>query len=368
MAAKRLVERITQPLAGARVDREAGVIYGVKLCGFESANGRDYPAAVFRRDIAKYENAPINFNHGRERLVENVGGKIRNARVDADGTPRGDAHLLKTHPHYAPVMEAAENHPDLLGFSHVAVCRTGRGSNGREVVEGLELVESVDLVAQPATTKGFFEDRPVKISLKQFAERVGPKLGPDTWGALTKLCREMGDEMADAPVMDPPPDDSADAPDLKSALMSALAPMLDDAFDSGDPTKLIAALKDFIKLHAKHTGGDAPPDDAGDDSADDSGPPSKESANPVPLSTLFAECKAGGLEAVAPDLLEVLAATATPAARAAVIRLAREAKARPAEAPRSPARAPGAGEAGRKPAAETAVPTDAKGFAASCRN
>lgn len=268
MAAKRITERVIAPFAGSQVDREAGVIRGVKLCGLSSENGRDYPPEVFRRDIAKYEGVPIYLDHSRERSVDRKFGWISAPRVDADGTPRGDAHLLKNHPTYPQVMEAAERNPNLLGFSHVALCPTSRGANGRERVEGLEKVESVDLVPEPASVGGLFEGRTVagKISLKQFSERFGPKWGPARWHAFTKLCEDYSG-MADAPVMDEPApvaDPGADTGDMKAALMAALAPLLDEAFDSGDSTKVVAALKDFVKLHAKHTGkevkADAQPD------------------------------------------------------------------------------------------------------------
>src|SRR5262245_12407221 len=116
----RLTEKILRPFAGCRVDRTSnpiyGIIYGAKLCGLTSQNGRDYLPETFRRDFRRYEGAVINFNHtDRERTVEDVGGRIRNAHVDKDGSPRGDAYILKAHPMYARVMDAAEHDPALYG-------------------------------------------------------------------------------------------------------------------------------------------------------------------------------------------------------------------------------------------------------------
>ncbi|MEI8372438.1 MAG: hypothetical protein WCJ35_06335 [Planctomycetota bacterium] len=53
-------------------------------------------------------------------------------------------------------MDDAENAPWKLGFSHDT--RGGsRNENGRAIVELIDKVLSVDLVANPATTEGLFE-------------------------------------------------------------------------------------------------------------------------------------------------------------------------------------------------------------------
>jgi hypothetical protein len=365
-AAKRLTERVNKPFAGTRVNREAGTIDGVLICGTESANGRDYPAAVLRRDYAVYEGAVVNCDHARESTVDRRFGWFTGVKPGDDGRPRGTLNVLLQHPMAARVFEAAERNPALFGFSHVAMCETTRGKNGREVVEAIKGVESIDLVASPATTKGLFEGRTVpQISFKQFAETCGPKFGPDTWKAMRKAVEEFGD-MADAPVMDEPADD-ATPEDLKSGLMAAIQPMLDDAFESGNSEKVCAAVKDFVKLHAKHTGkGDkaAPKDDAPAD-ADE---PKDESKAPT-LAGIIAECKAAGLESPPVELVADLMAVPAPATRANFIKRHREAKANAgAEKPKSGGRAPGAAETGRHKVAESkAVPTTAKEFAASIR-
>lgn len=250
--AKRLTERISAPFSGSTVNREAGTIGNVLLCGFESANGRDYPAAVFKRDFAKYEGRPVNADHASAATVDRRLGWFSGVKVGEDQKPRGTLNLLKTHPLYERVMEAAERNPRLFGFSHVAYCKT-RTEHGREIVEAIDHIESIDLVADPATTGGFFEGKRVKISLNTFVAERGPKWGAKTWAAATKVVEDMGD-MSDVPVMDDMPPEATDGGDLKAGLMAALMPLLDDAFESGNSDKAVAALKDFIKLHAKHTG------------------------------------------------------------------------------------------------------------------
>lgn len=368
MSVQRVTERVAAPFRGSRVDREAGTIAGVLLCGFESANGRTYTPEAFRASIAAYEGRPVNCDHGREATVDRRLGWVTDAHVGDDGRPRGTLHLLKTHPMFGRVMEAAERNPALYGFSHVADIRTATRA-GRQVVEAIPHVESIDLVAVPATTKSIFESTTggsaVRLSLKQYSERFGARLGPAKWAALARVCEEYG-EAADAPVMDDVPADAEPA-DLKAALIAAVGPMLDEAFETGDATKLIAALKDFIKLHAKHTGkGDAPADE-GDDEGEGGEEPAPESR--PSLAGLIAEAKAAGLTPTADDLA-VLEGIPTAAARKAVCeRLA--VRVAEGERPKSAGKPPGAGPLApaKKPApaatarAAEGVPTDADSYA-----
>jgi len=46
-----------------RIDREAGVIFGVKIIGCESRNGRHYPNDTLRHAIPLYENSKVNLDH-----------------------------------------------------------------------------------------------------------------------------------------------------------------------------------------------------------------------------------------------------------------------------------------------------------------
>jgi hypothetical protein len=308
MPVRRIAERVSTPFARAAVDREHGVIRGVKLCGGTSANGRDYPPEVFRRDVGKYEGAAIYADHGRDRSVDRKLGWIESPRVDADGTPRGDAHLLKTHPLYDRVMEAAERNPALFGFSHVALCETSFGPDGRERVDGLRAVESVDLVAEPATTKGIFEDRraggeaadgtPVpnddpaawlaSVSLASFPlshtnrRSVMPVTIRELAAWVTRhprsttrqilACKRLSEmdagAVGDEPAADTLPPDAAEPADavtggFKAALMSVIERAM------GGRLELPAAIRKVKSLLAAHSLATADDDDMDDGGADD---------------------------------------------------------------------------------------------------
>lgn len=144
---------------GFRLDKANGVARGVAVCGFVSANGRDYPREVLRRDHKVYESANVFLDHqdGGERKVREWFGCLKNVRIrESDGKPVADLHYPKTSHFTAEFEERAELFPNSFGLSHVAVCETKR-RNGREVIEAIKRVESVDLVARPATNVSLFE-------------------------------------------------------------------------------------------------------------------------------------------------------------------------------------------------------------------
>lgn len=372
--AKRLTERVNTPFAGTRVNREAGTIDGVLICGTASANGRDYPAAVLRRDHAVYEGAVVNCDHARESTVDRRFGWFTNVKPGDDGRPRGTLNVLLQHPMAARVFEAAERNPALFGFSHVAMCDTRRDAKtGREVVEAIKSVESIDLVASPATTKGLFEGKAVGLTVKALVEALvkHPKTTAKQVAPL-KLLAEM-DGMGDmATPMDAPPADDADPADgVKEAFKTAVLHIVDQAMSGDmDPKDALSKIKTLLKSHGEVNGGktadtDGDGDTAGDTDGDGD---AKESKQPT-LAAVVAECKAAGLESPPVEFVADLMAVPGKDTRASLVKRFREAKANAAaEKPRSGSRPPGAAEAGVKPVAESSVPTTAKEFAASIRD
>ena len=157
-----------------RIDRNAGVIRGVLLCGTRSKNGRRYDVKAFKP--ALYEGKGVYLNHEHDRVDRDLAAKlgwIANVTIGKDGLPRGDMHVLKSHPAANQVFELAERNPTALGLSHVASAKTNwRG--GEEVVESIASVLSVDLVAEPATVKGLFESTRMN-TVRSLCDRVGSR-------------------------------------------------------------------------------------------------------------------------------------------------------------------------------------------------
>lgn len=313
--AKRITERVAAPLTGSKVDREKGVIDGVLLCGTTSENGRDYPPAVFRRDFAVYEGRVVNCDHAREATVDRRLGWFTDVKPDAaDGRPRGRLNLLKSHPLYERVMEAAERNPALFGFSHVAYCDTTT-VGGREVVEAIRSVESIDLVAEPATTKGLFESKGGGVNtttVKKLLEAIAARTSVDNILRLKRLAEMdgMADVAVPEPAADADPDDAID-----SAFAGAMHAQV-DAFIGGklDLPGLLAKLKELAKAHGNVSASDDDGEGEGEgDGKSEEGKKKKKAAGPDGAAVLeaLAVAEKVGLK---PDAADLQLLAGTPAA------------------------------------------------------
>jgi len=143
-----------------RVDREQGVVRGVKILGLQSQNGRSYQPEALAAAVPLYEGARVNVNHPKggphaPRDYQDRLGRIRNVAARADGL-FADLHFNPKHALAEQLIWDAEHAPENVGFSHNVEARTSR-SGERVVVEAILRVQSVDLVADPATTRGLFE-------------------------------------------------------------------------------------------------------------------------------------------------------------------------------------------------------------------
>lgn len=246
----------SQPFqADTVLDRESGVVKGVAVCGFVSANGRDYPRPVLERDHSKYENAQVYIDHADgERKVREWFGTLKNVRLRADGKPVADLHYPKTGGFTAEFEERAQRFPGSFGLSHVAVCDTKR-INGREVIEAIRRVESVDLVARPATNKSLFESQRLPMKLKEYVAALSAKFPADARVKTLAEMDGMGGEM-DMPEDAPPIDAAVDAGDPVQAAFKQAMHGLVDQYDSGELTgeELVKKLKMLTKTAEKLAG------------------------------------------------------------------------------------------------------------------
>jgi hypothetical protein len=142
------------------VDREESVIRGVKVVGLESRNGRSYLPGALSKAAPLYEGAKVNVNHPREnparpREYQDRIGTLKNPRMAEDGL-FADLQFNPSHPLAGQLAWDAEHAPENVGLSHHVQARLAR-VNDRTVVEEITQVHAVDLVADPATTRGLFE-------------------------------------------------------------------------------------------------------------------------------------------------------------------------------------------------------------------
>jgi hypothetical protein len=193
--------------AGCRVDRQAAVLHNVKIIGVESKNGRRYLPEGLRRAIPLYENCKVFLDHPRGgapvRSYADRLGSLRNVRVEqGDGGLRGDFHFNPKHPVSEQLLWDAEHAPENVGFSHNVEARTSK-KDGKVVVEEIIRVASVDLVADPATTRGLFEhtENGGDAAKQELVAQVAAEVGLAPW-AIPALdgglrYRESREEIAD---------------------------------------------------------------------------------------------------------------------------------------------------------------------------
>ena len=240
---------IAQSNATLAVDREAGVIRGVKILGRESANGRSYTKAAIEKAAGMYEGRGVYTNHpskpNDERQVQDRFGWLEGVTVKQDGL-YGNLQVLKSHTMASTVFEIAERNPALFGLSHNATGKTRR-EGGRTFVEEIQGVRSVDLVTEPATTQGLFESKEAPVpTMKDVIESLDAKQYPEAKAILEAM--EDGQPMAavaETPVENAGPDA------MKAAFRAAVIAAFDD--ESLDTKATLKKIGDVIKAYDKLT-------------------------------------------------------------------------------------------------------------------
>lgn len=146
-----------------KVDRQGGVLWGVKVLGLLSRNRRQYQEDALRRAVPLYEGAKVNINHPpqdptqprdyRDRL-----GFLRNVHYRPAEGLFADLHFNPKHELAERLVWDAQHAPQNVGLSHNVLAQVE--SQGEiSVVTEIHRVVSVDLVADPATTNGLFESQ-----------------------------------------------------------------------------------------------------------------------------------------------------------------------------------------------------------------
>jgi hypothetical protein len=159
-----------------RVDRTSGVIRGVKLLGLSSRNGRRYREGALVEAVGLYEGAKVNINHPKghpfsPRDYQDRLGVVRGVAFRAGEGLFGDLHFNPKHALSEQLVWDAEHAPQNVGMSHNVLARTSR-SGDETVVEAITKVQSIDLVADPASTSGLYEHAEGRESR---VERQGPE-------------------------------------------------------------------------------------------------------------------------------------------------------------------------------------------------
>lgn len=349
MAAKRIEERSAFSSKGVDRSGPYPIVREVLLCGATSANRRRYRKEAFAGDrVKRYEGRPVFLNHGRgnqPREYQDKVAVVENPRLRADGLPVGDLAVNPKHPLAETFLWDAEHKPHSCGMSHVARCETVTSSDGWEEITEVVSVESVDLVTDPATTKGFYEGKNVAKTVKQLAEWVKRHAKANAkQKTFATLVAEM-DGMDAMPIDAPPADDADPADGIKDAFAQAVMHLAKQALDGEIDSKEFAKkVKKLVDSHAdisSDSSAEEPAEEPAEDAPEESEDMPKESKLPQPWDVLR-ECQAEGYTPSATEL-ETLALQPDAEKRKAFVKEQKiktvNAK---AEKPSAPARKPGA--------------------------
>ena len=128
------------------------------LVGPKSVNNRVYSPEVLRKAVEDglYDGVPIFLDH--EEKIQTLVGRVTKAYWDEDkNCIRGDIEIYDSP--YSSIIDIIINvFGGEFGFSHVVEAEVDEDKeSGKEYVKHISKVKSVDLVTDPATTKGINE-------------------------------------------------------------------------------------------------------------------------------------------------------------------------------------------------------------------
>jgi hypothetical protein len=244
-------------LGKSRVDREKGIIFGVKVLGTTSTNthgvrgveGTDYTRQAIADSVALCEGIGVNVDHAPrsnpnlDRSARDKFAWLENLTESNDGS-HGDLHFLDPKdPLAVKVMNAAEVKPDAFALSINAFGK-GKVVGKRYVIESIPEFQSVDLVSYGGTNKSLFESQESK-TMKTVKEALAElKLKKSSLKAIQEMDGMAGCYGKDVEDADPAPPDEAEE-SYETHLGSAIVAILND--DTLDPDakkkKILGVLK-----------------------------------------------------------------------------------------------------------------------------
>lgn len=254
----KLFEGFGSASAPLKIDREAGVIFGVKILGFTSPNnhglreatkGTRYTEAAMRQALPLYEGVKVRTDHpdkskpNVERSTYESFGKLQNVRLEQSGM-FGDLHYLKSHPLANAVIEDVDRGMGVFGLSHNA---TGEGQvrEGVYTIEHIPAVLSVDLVDSPATNRNLWESVMPQTTLRERIAALTLTPARQVWAKLLTEDSGMAGPM-DAPV-EAAATDPMEA--LANGFKAAINAVLDDA--GLDAVAKSAKIKQLLQTQDK---------------------------------------------------------------------------------------------------------------------
>ena len=172
-------------------NRENRLEEGVCLLSPTSKNGYEYSGKAMQEACPLYANSPVYLDHAEnptKRSIRELAGRVVNPRMQ-EGKPYGDIKASRgaAGDMFLSLAEDQVEDPEWrgIGMSHVI---SGRKSRNGKIVEAIEKVLSVDLVAGPATTTNMRESEEVNVLEKLKPILEGKKSAVERLKAIYEAC------------------------------------------------------------------------------------------------------------------------------------------------------------------------------------
>lgn len=245
--------------AKLRVDREHGVIEGVKVLGLQSRNGREYARPAVEKALGLYEGKVVNLDHirpGQERSYRDRIGRLVKPQLREDGL-FADLLINPKHSIAEQLLWDAENAPENVGMSHDAEGTTVRRGD-TDLVEEITRVTSVDLVSDPASTRGLFESEtpshkeiPMTKTIHEIVD-AAPK-GTKHLDGLRRLMEEETPMIAPETAVEVAPEADPNE-EVRAALEKACLAVLRKLFAGEiEESEAFAKIKELLAVKEKAT-------------------------------------------------------------------------------------------------------------------
>lgn len=253
MGVERLKESITE---FERIDREAGVIRGVKIIQPVSKNGRRYLTEALRKAAPMYEGKRVYLDHlspdskTKQRKKGDRWGKLVGV-AESNGLT-ADLHYLKNHPLTEAILESIERFGD-TGLSHDAEGAVER-RGGETVVTEIVEVHSVDFVEEAATNRNLFESYEGRPMKKKVLAVLREGIGSDesVRRCLARLAES--DNAAELEALEFAPADEATDEQLVSQAGASLVSALFEGKTFGEG---VDQLRSLLAIHREDASGDS---------------------------------------------------------------------------------------------------------------
>ncbi len=261
-----------------RVDREKGEIYDVLVLGLKARNKRRYTLEA-REDAIKrnvYEGLAVYIGpHKRHRFAKRSpndhAGKLEGVYKAANGEIRARKLLVNRATRGGQIaMEIADKFPDQFGLSHHALI-DGYEEDGEKIVTCIAEATVADLVKDPGTTDGIFEE----TDMGQETETETVVEDIDTATDTTGVTATAGNAMS-----------------WSDALKALIAAVHDD--DSLEDDVKLKATKDLMKVkgYLSGDGEDEDEEEEGESAANETDETTAAGAEEVDVTKLMKRLKA----------------------------------------------------------------------------